>query len=68
MPVGAFLVEHPDGTAVFDTGMHADLEHTKERLRSTARALRGGALAGVHRSPDSSPSGASPPTTSTWRS
>ena len=36
MPVGAFLVEHPQGTAVFDTGMHAELEHTKERMRSTA--------------------------------
>ena len=36
MPVGAFLVEHPTGTAVFDTGMHADLEHSKERMRSTA--------------------------------
>jgi glyoxylase-like metal-dependent hydrolase (beta-lactamase superfamily II) len=36
MPVGAFLIEHPAGTAVFDTGMHADLEHSKERMRSTA--------------------------------
>jgi glyoxylase-like metal-dependent hydrolase (beta-lactamase superfamily II) len=36
MPVGAFLVEHPDGTAVFDTGMHAELEQTKARMRSTA--------------------------------
>ena len=36
MPVGAFLIEHPDGTAVFDTGMHADLEHSKARMRSTA--------------------------------
>jgi len=36
MPVGAFLIEHPAGTAVFDTGMHPELEHTKERMRSTA--------------------------------
>jgi N-acyl homoserine lactone hydrolase len=36
MPVGAFLIEHPDGVAVFDTGMHADLEHSKARMRSTA--------------------------------
>ena len=36
LPVGAFLVEHPDGTAVFDTGMHPELEHTKDRMRSTA--------------------------------
>lgn len=36
MPVGAFLVEHPDGTAVFDTGMHPELEDSKVRMRSTA--------------------------------
>jgi glyoxylase-like metal-dependent hydrolase (beta-lactamase superfamily II) len=33
MPVGAFLVEHPDGTAVFDTGMHPELAATNARLR-----------------------------------
>jgi N-acyl homoserine lactone hydrolase len=32
MPVGAFLIEHPGGVAVFDTGMHPDLEHSKESL------------------------------------
>lgn len=36
MPVGAFLVEHPDGTAVFDTGMHPELERSTARMRSTA--------------------------------
>jgi N-acyl homoserine lactone hydrolase len=37
MPVGAFLLEHPDGTtAVFDTGMHTELQETTERMRSTA--------------------------------
>jgi glyoxylase-like metal-dependent hydrolase (beta-lactamase superfamily II) len=36
MPVGAFLIEHPEGTAVFDTGMHPELEHSTERMRSTA--------------------------------
>jgi N-acyl homoserine lactone hydrolase len=36
MPVAAFLVEHPSGIAVFDTGMHPELEHSTERLRSTA--------------------------------
>ena len=36
MPVAAFLVEHPDGIAVFDTGMHPELATTKARLRSTA--------------------------------
>ncbi len=36
MPVGAFLVEHPDGNVVFDTGMHPELEHDTSRLRSSA--------------------------------
>src|SRR4051794_28247223 len=36
MPVGAFLVEHPSGALVFDTGMHPEVEHDKDRLRSTA--------------------------------
>lgn len=36
MPVAAFLVEHPSGTLVFDTGMHPELERTTERLRGTA--------------------------------
>ncbi len=33
MPVGAFLVEHPRGSLVFDTGMHPELQVSKERLR-----------------------------------
>jgi N-acyl homoserine lactone hydrolase len=33
MPVGAFLVEHPAGVVVFDTGMHPELATSKERLR-----------------------------------
>ena len=36
MPVGAFLVEHPSGTVVFDTGMHPEVAHDKDRMRSTA--------------------------------
>ncbi len=36
IPVAAFLIEHPDGIAVFDTGMHPELVQTKERMRSTA--------------------------------
>jgi N-acyl homoserine lactone hydrolase len=33
MPVGAFLVEHPRGSLVFDTGMHPELMVSKDRLR-----------------------------------
>jgi N-acyl homoserine lactone hydrolase len=32
MPVGAFLVEHPAGTVVFDTGMHPELMTSAARL------------------------------------
>lgn len=32
MPVGAFLVEHEQGTVVFDTGMHPDLVEDARRL------------------------------------
>jgi len=32
MPVGAFLVEHEQGTVVFDTGMHPDLVTSSSRL------------------------------------
>jgi hypothetical protein len=32
----AFLVEHPRGTLVFDTGMHPEHEHTTARLGSNA--------------------------------
>jgi glyoxylase-like metal-dependent hydrolase (beta-lactamase superfamily II) len=33
MPVGAFLVQHPKGSLVFDTGMHPELLTSKDRLR-----------------------------------
>ena len=36
MPVPAFLVEHPRGALVFDTGMHPQLLESTDRLRSTA--------------------------------
>jgi N-acyl homoserine lactone hydrolase len=36
LPVGAFLVEHPEGTVVFDTGMHPELQHDTSRMRATA--------------------------------
>lgn len=35
-PVGAFLIEHPDGPVVFDTGMHPELERDTSRLGPTA--------------------------------
>ena len=36
MPIPSFLIEHPRGTLVFDTGLHPELITTTKRLRSTA--------------------------------
>jgi hypothetical protein len=27
LPIPAYLIEHPKGTALFDTGMHPDCQH-----------------------------------------
>ena len=32
MPVASFLVEHPQGLVLFDTGMHPDVTHSNDRL------------------------------------
>lgn len=32
MPVASFLVEHPQGLVLFDTGMHPDVAHSNDRL------------------------------------
>jgi N-acyl homoserine lactone hydrolase len=32
LPIPSFLIEHPKGTAVFDTGLHRDLQQSWERL------------------------------------
>jgi glyoxylase-like metal-dependent hydrolase (beta-lactamase superfamily II) len=36
IPVPAFLVEHPQGLVLFDTGLHPDLADATDRLRSVA--------------------------------
>jgi N-acyl homoserine lactone hydrolase len=33
MPVPAWLIEHPKGLVLFDTGLHADLRNDRSRLR-----------------------------------
>lgn len=35
LPIPSVLVEHPKGTAVFDTGLHAELAHDTSRLRTS---------------------------------
>ncbi|MDH4074486.1 MAG: N-acyl homoserine lactonase family protein [Acidimicrobiia bacterium] len=35
LPIPSVLVEHPKGSAVFDTGLHASLAHDTSRLRSS---------------------------------
>jgi N-acyl homoserine lactone hydrolase len=36
IPVPAFVIEHPQGLVLFDTGMHPDLVRSSDRLRSVA--------------------------------
>ncbi len=33
MPVPSWLIEHPNGVVLFDTGLHRDLQHSPSRLR-----------------------------------
>lgn len=39
LPIPSWLVEHPDGLLLFDTGLHADLQHSSERLGGAAEAF-----------------------------
>ncbi len=32
LPIPAWLIEHPEGVALFDTGLHRDLRHSTDRL------------------------------------
>lgn len=36
-PILSWLIEHPSGLALFDTGLHADLQHSDERLGRSAK-------------------------------
>ncbi len=37
LPIPSWLVEHPDGLLLFDTGLHPDLQHSTDRLGRSAR-------------------------------
>jgi glyoxylase-like metal-dependent hydrolase (beta-lactamase superfamily II) len=37
LPIPSWLVEHPDGLLLFDTGLHPDLRHGTERIGRAAR-------------------------------
>jgi glyoxylase-like metal-dependent hydrolase (beta-lactamase superfamily II) len=39
LPIPSFLIEHPKGTAVFDTGLHRDLQRSPDRLGNLARVF-----------------------------
>jgi len=39
LPIPGFLIEHPRGTAVFDTGLHRDLQSGPGRLGSLAKVF-----------------------------
>src|SRR5438270_9566295 len=36
LPIPSFLIEHPKGRAVFDTGLHRDLQRSSERIADLA--------------------------------
>ena len=40
LPILSWLIEHPDGLALFDTGMHVGLQTSVERLGRTATVFR----------------------------
>ncbi len=40
LPVLSWLVEHPEGLVLFDTGLHADLQHGTERLGRLGRLFQ----------------------------
>lgn len=39
LPIPSFLIEHPKGRAVFDTGLHRDLQRSAERLGALAKVF-----------------------------
>ncbi|MCP3934159.1 MAG: N-acyl homoserine lactonase family protein [Actinomycetia bacterium] len=40
LPVAGWLIEHRHGLALFDTGMHADLQHTTARIGRNAEVFK----------------------------
>lgn len=36
-PIPSWLIEHPDGLVLFDTGLHADLQHSSDRIGASAK-------------------------------
>lgn len=40
LPIPSWLIEHPDGLVLFDTGLHAELQHSSERLGRSAAVFR----------------------------
>jgi N-acyl homoserine lactone hydrolase len=39
LPIPSFLIEHPKGRAVFDSGLHRDLQKSSERLGGLAKVF-----------------------------
>ena len=39
LPVPAWLIEHTDGLILYDTGMHADLRHSADRIGELSRTF-----------------------------
>ena len=39
LPIPSFLIEHPKGRAVFDTGLHRDLQTNADRLGALGKVF-----------------------------
>ena len=40
LPIPSFLIEHPKGRAIFDSGLHRELQKGSERLRGLGRVFK----------------------------
>ena len=40
LPIPSWLIEHPNGLVLFDTGLHPDLQHSTDRIGRSARFFR----------------------------
>lgn len=40
LPIPSWLIEHPEGLLLFDTGLHPELQHSSDRIGASARFFR----------------------------
>ena len=47
VPTPCYLIDHPKGKVLFDSGLHVDLQHDPAVRRESDRCLRSGRSAGA---------------------